>query len=334
MDRIVTLKDIAKMMGVSVTTVSKALRNHSDISEKTKNEILKMVEELHYVPNETAKSLRSKKTNFIGLVVGDNTNPYFAKVIKNLERQLSAAGYYTLIFNNNEDIKTEINFIQEMRSLNVAGVILSPARGNLESTKLLNKFGIPYVMMNRYLQKGIDNYVVANDEKAGYLATNHLVERYSDRTIIMLNYLPTVSTAMERRKGFERALLEKNIEITENNIISGCMNQYDGYMAMNRVLHNCTLPLAVVCYSDYIAMGCMGAVYKKNLRIPEDVSIIGIDNIEDLSFLRPGISTVDIPKSAIAKNCVDILLKKINAKTEIADRQVVLEPNLIIRQTT
>ena len=332
MNRSVTLKDLAKKINTSVTTISKALSNHPDISEQRKKQILKLAEEMNYVPNVMASNLRNQKTKFVGLIVADNSNPYFARMIKGVEERLTTEGYHTLIFNTNEEPKKEIDLIMELRSLHVAGVILTPAAGNKESSALLKKFGIPFVLANRYLDKNTDNYVIADSEKASYLAIDYLT-KYGYEKIFLLNFMDGVSTAVDRRLGFERALSDKGIIPEPDWVIHGCANQTDGYNAMNRLLDKYKLPFSVLCFNDYIAVGAIKALHEREISMPNEVALMGMDDIELLSYMRPGLSTVNMPKVELGRKSADMLLDIIKGNEPINGRQIVLQPSLVIRET-
>ena len=173
MKRDVTLKDIAEKLQVSVTTISKAINNHPDISRGRRKQISELIEKMGYVPNTMARTLRSKKSKFVGLIISDNSNPYYARVVKGVEETLSLQGYHTIIFSNDEDPEKEIRFISELRSIKVAGIIITPALGNTETVDMLKKFNIPYVLAHRYLNKENDNYIIADDTNCyEYLVLN------------------------------------------------------------------------------------------------------------------------------------------------------------------
>ncbi|MEA5004175.1 MAG: LacI family DNA-binding transcriptional regulator [Christensenella sp.] len=336
MRKLVTLKDIAERAGTSINTVSKALRDHPQVSEKKKKEILQLVEEMHYIPNIAAKNLRRRKTNFIGLIVSDNTNPYFAHIINVVQKKLKEQKYYTLIFNNNENVEDELGIIREMCGLNVEGVLLTPALGNEKSAALLRKYNIPYVLMNRYIEKGKDNYVVADDEKAGYLATRHMLAR-KPRQTMFINYFDSVSTAVDRQRGYERALKEYGITPDPKWVSSGCMGKEEGFEAMSKMLLTEKAPFSVLCYNDYIALGALSALYGYQYKIPEEVAVMGIDNAECYFIGSYGLSTVNIPIQEIAERSVELLMSMIEAqgqKKKIKPVQITVDPGIVVRQTT
>lgn len=331
----VTLKDIAQKLNTSVMTVSKALNNHPDISIKRKQEILDLAASMNYVPNAVAKSLRNHKSKFIGIIVGDNSNPYYARIIKGAEEALSKKGYHTLIINSQEDPQKELMLVDQLRSIHIAGVLLTPAAGNCESARHLDKYGIPYVFMNRYIDKDKGNYVVADDYNAGYLAASQLAKK-KDREIYALWFIQDVSTAREREAGFKQALKDHGIDFDMSHMVYGCVNHHDGFNAMNALLDKQKTPMSIICYSDFIAVGAMKAIRDRKLKIPEDISVIGIDDIEFLDYSTPRLSTIGIPKFRLGKRAAELLIKILNKNPEEEinfEHQIVLDVNLVERDS-
>jgi len=336
MKRKVTLKDIAIRAGTSVNSVSKAIRNHPKISEKKRREILKIAKEMGYVPNYTAKCLRKRKTNLIGLIVGDNTNPYFAKTIKVVQSRLKEYGYFTLTFNNYENVEDELGIITELCGLNVAGVLLTPAKSNQESAAMLRRYNIPYVLMHRFYDSKTDNYVVADDELAGFLAASHLLERKA-ANILLINSILALTTAQYRKLGYISALDSHNIHPNPEWIIDGCIDRDHSYAIMKDFLKTHSPPFSVLCYSDYIATGALHAIIENKLRIPDDIAIMGIDDTDVMLNQSYGLTSISIPVYDIAVQSVDLLIKIIkNQETGdvISDHHIVLNPSLVIRNST
>ena len=327
----VRLKDIADALNVSITTVSKALNGHPDISEARRKEILEYAERFNYVPNQVARSFRQQRTRIVGIILSDNSNPYNARIIRGIEETLSSKGYYTIIMNNQEDPEKEMKLVSELLGLNVAGVLLTPAAGNRKSCELLRKFNIPYVLVNRYINEKEDTYVVVDDRKAAYLGTKHLSSFCYDK-VFFLNFLSSVSSSKNRLKGYKDALKEANIEMDESWVIPECKNQLDGYKAMLKILEN-KPPFSVLCYSDYIAIGAICALQERLIRIPEDVAVMGTDDIDILSFVKPRLTTVGVPKLRLGIKCAELLIDLIKKK-ECKERRIVMKPELIIRETS
>lgn len=339
--KLVTLKDIAEQAHTSINTVSKALRNHPQISERKRDEIVRLAHDMGYIPNNAARTLRQHKSRLIGIVIGDNTNPYFATIIKSVHQILKESNYQLVTFNNYENVGDELRFIREMCGLHVAGVLLSPAMGNGTSAELLKRYNIPFVYMNRMPDHTKDNYVVADDEMAGYLATRYLIAK-KPGNILFINFMEGMITSRRRFAGYMHALREFRIEFDPNWVINNCTDKTDGYNAMQQFLKSQLPPFSVLCYSDFIALGVLTAIRDANLHTPEDIAVIGIDDSDELLNNAYGLSSVKIPVIKIAESAVSILLNMIqsdeedndNETADVPRQQIVLKPHLKIRRST
>lgn len=343
MKKVTRLKDLAEGLGVSITTVSKALNNHPDISAKRKKEILDYAKSVNYVPNQVARSFRQQKTKMVGVIISDNSNPFYARIIRGIEETLSVQGYYCIVMNSHEDVDKEIKLVDELRGLNVAGVIIAPAAGNKKSREILRSNGIPYVLVTRYINKNEDTYVVLDDFQAAYMTTKHLCG-YGNEKIFFLNFLSSVSSAKNREKGYKKALEESGMEFDPSRVVSGCINQADGYEAMKRILEKNKPPFSVMCYSDYIAIGAICAIQERGLNLPYDIALCGNDDIGILSFVKPRLTTIGAPKLrmgiASAELLYELMKKQGNNDTSdlkgdsVEEKHIFLKPELIIRETS
>jgi len=340
MDRPVTLKDLAKELNVSITTVSKAINNHPDISEKRKREILSYAQEANYVPNAIAKNLRKQSSALVGIVLNDNANPNNARVIKGIELCLSENGYHAIIMNNGESVEKEMVLVKELLSLNVAGVLLCPASGNSKSSEFLKKAGIPCVLINRYISRDNDSYVIIDDESAAYSAVRYLTT-YGNKKIFFLNYLSMVSTSKGRLEGYKKALADNNIKFNTEYVIDNCLNQAHGYETMNRILGKHSPPFSVFCYSDYIAIGALCALQERGFQSPGDTPVMGMDDLDILSFVKPRLSTIAIPKLRLGYRAAELLIELMNWKLDgnvlsdvfLENKRIVMDTEMIIRET-
>ena len=333
MPKTTKLKDLADELNISITTVSKALNGHPDISKERRQQILELAAKRNYIPNEVAKSFRQQKTKFVGIVLSDNTNPYYARVIRGIEETLSENGYHSIIFNTNEDPERELKLLEGLRSLNVAGVIITPANGNAESCALLRKYGIPYVLAHRYIPSETNDCVTVDDFKVAYLAVNHLISKKRAR-IFFLNFTKSVSPTIDRFEGYKKALADNKMKYDPQNVIFNCCSQSDGYEQMSRIIKNYSPPYSVLCYSDYIALGAMSALIDNHIKIPEEVAIMGIDDISILNYIRPSLTTIGIPKKRLGIRSAKLLLDVIENHENHNKTQIVLDPELIVRETT
>jgi len=329
----VTLKDIAEELGVSITTVSKAIHHNSDISPARRQQILDLLKEREYVPNYTAQNLRGAKTKFISVVVSDNANPYYASVIRGAEAVLSRQGYHLLVINSNEDPETELEALKEMLALNVAGVLITPALGSASGVEFLRRNGVPYVLLNRYLEKGRDNYVIADDELAAYIGAQYLLKQYGNR-VALVNYNMSITTAVDRRKGYERALTDFGMEVCEDLILDNAMDQQDGYEACRKLVeHMKGEPFSILFYCDYVASGALMYAGESGLKLCKDLAIMGIDGASLFSYFYPGLTSVHLPQFELGMRGAEILMDILEKgeKSDVEGTRVVFEPKLIIK---
>ena len=331
-----TLKDIAERAGVNVMTVSRALHGSSLVADETREMILALAKEMNYVPNLNAKFLRGSKTNIVGLIIEDNTNPYCAHIIQQVQKILRAADYHVLTFNNFENVEDEIEIVRTLCSFNVAGVLLTPARGNSESVRILRQNDVPYVLTSRYAAEGEDNYVIIDNVQTGYLAAKHMLKRHRRKTFF-LNQYKGISSVDNRTEGYLRAMREAGFEPNPEWIRYNCATRQDGYQAMSELLASEAAPFSVLCYNDYVAEGVLSSIYAGDLKIPDDIAVMGIDNIESFAIGRRKLTTVDVQTNEVASQSVGLLLDLIKAQEEgrtLPARRIVLEPQIVEGGTT
>lgn len=331
--RVPTMKDIAKSLNVSVTTISKVINGHKDISEKTKVEVWNKIKEIGYTPNFLAANLRRNHSNVVVLVLSDTSKPYFARVIKGYEETLNAAGYHTMIFSSMEQAEKEAGLINQISSMNIAGIIIDPAQNSDPEQKALKQTGIPYVFSSRYLDPINDYYVSADNEKVGYIATKYLLERKPGKPVFCVLTPNNVSPTHGRYKGYCKAMLEANIEVNENLVIKNNFSLEDAYKAGEKIVQMIEDECSIFCATDQLAIGVMRALHDAGVSIPKQAAIIGVDDIDASAYLTPSLSTIAIPKEEIGSKSAEMLIKLIEGK-KVDIRQVLLEPELIIRETT
>jgi len=329
-----TMKDIAKSLNVSVTTVSKVINGHKDISEKMRREVLDKIVEMGYVPNIMAANLRRNKASVVALVLSDISKPYFARVIAGYERVFEAAGYQTMTFSSMERGEREQQFIRQIAAMNMAGIVIDPAQDSDPEKTALKQAGIPYVFSNRFLDAASDYYVAADNEMAGYLATRHLLERKPGAPVFCINGPDRISPTTTRYAGYRRALAEAAVSFDEQQSVhNNCFGLEDAYQAGIAIAKRCAPPFSVFCSTDQIAIGILRALHDKALRVPHDVAVIGVDDIETAPYLTPALTTISLPKERIGEKSAEMLIKLIE-KQEVDEPRILLKPELVLRETT
>jgi LacI family transcriptional regulator len=326
--------DIARDLGVSLMTVSKALRSHSDISEGTRTRVLKRAQELDYRPNWIARSLVTKRTYVVGLVIPDIMNSFFAEVAKGIARKFEPLGYQIFISSSEENGALEERQIEMLLARAVDGLIVATAqpsaRGSLIGT--LADRGVRYVLIDR-MPSGLDaNFVGVKDEEIGAMATTHLIEQGCRRIAHLRG--PAIPLGAGRLRGFNRALVKHGLKARPEYIVSGQHNDVCGYEAMRQLLKLNPPPDGVFCYNDPVAAGAVKAVLEAGLDVPKDIAIIGAGNVHYSDLLRVPLSTIDQSSSVIGETAAELLAGCIEAKTPNAPKRILIPPKLVVRESS
>jgi len=330
----VRMKDIARDLGVSLMTVSKALRSHTDISEETRQRVLRRMRELNYQPDWIARSMVTRRTYLVGLVLPDLMHSFFAEVATGVARRLQPSGYQIVISNTEEDPETESRNVEALTSRKVDGLIIASAQrqGNLSLFRSLDHSGIPYVLIDRLIA-GVDaNYVGVKDEDLGIIATEHLIAQGAKRIAHIRG--PAVSTAKGRLRGYRRALERRGVKIRPEYTVAGQFGDSGGYGAMLQLLKLSPRPDAVFCYNDPVAAGAIKAVLEAGMKVPEEIAIIGAGNVHYSDLLRVPLSTVDQSSALIGERAAELLSQCIDAKTPPPPQRIFLSPRLIVRDSS
>ena len=330
------MKDIARDLGVSVVTVSKVLRNHADISEETRERVLKRMKELDYRPNLAARALVTGKTHIIGLVVPDLVHSFFSQVAKGLSTVLRKKGYGLIISSSEEDAELEREEVDQMLARRVDAIIVASSQRSVETFRRIEEQRTPYVLLDRKFEGLPANFVGVDDEAVGELATEHLIEA-GCRLIAHIGG-QDVSTAVGRREGYCRALARHGIEVPPLYVVSQPHGDDDGdstgYRVMLNLLQLTPRPDGVFCFNDPMALGAMKAIIESGLRVPEDVAIVGCGNVRYSDFLRVPLTSVDQDCEAIGERAGKLALGLIESKIALKPKSVLLEPRLVVRQSS
>jgi LacI family transcriptional regulator len=330
------MKDIARDLGVSVVTVSKVLRNHSDIGEQTRQRVLKRVKDLNYQPNFAARALVTGRTYTVGLVVPDLVHPFFAQVAKGLSSALRKRGYSLILTSSEEDPELEAQEIGRLLARRLDAIVIASTQRTVESFRRIEEQETPYILVDRQFAGLPANYVGGNDELIGELATEHLIAVGCRRIAHIRG--PQVSPAFGRLEGYRRTLARHNLGPLPHHIPDATAGDDDsearGRRAMGQLMKLNPRPDGVFCYNDPTAMGAMNAILEAGLRIPEDIAIIGCGNVHYDASLRVPLSSIDQQSAAIGERAAKLALSLIESKTASRPKSIILEPKLAPRAST
>lgn len=324
-----TLKSIAERCEVTANTVSLALRDSPLVVETTKARIRQVAREMGYVPNALAGFLRSGKSNTIAILVGDISNLLFAQRIKDLERRLHLHNYQVLVINTDENPESELQAIRTAVSHQVDGIILCPCQHDRSSIELLSDFHVPYVLLGREFADCPADTVVWDDEEGGRLATRHLIDA-GRRSIVFLNGPEYISSAALRRRGYESAMAEAGLTPVT---ISGA-SVTGRLSSVLQSLVNRELPCdGLFVFNDLMALEASSWLIHHGIRIPEDIAVVGFDNILSCVSLPFELSSIACDSAAEAECTVDILLSRIE-NPDLPPRTERMPARLIVRASS
>jgi LacI family transcriptional regulator len=328
------MKDIARDLGISLMTVSKALRNHSDISEKTRNRVLARAEKLNYRPNWVARSLVSQRTYIVGLIIPDLMHSFFAEVARGVARWVEPLGYQLVISDSGENPEAEERQIERLMGRSVEGLIIASAQPNSRAAVFsrLRDGRLPFVLIDRIPASIKANYVGANDDDIGAMATEHLIGQGCRRIAHLRG--PAISTGTGRLRGYRRTLARHGLHAPREYVAQGHHDDSAGYHAMRELLRLTPTPDGVFCYNDSVAAGAIKAVLEAGLNVPNDVAIIGAGNVHYSDLLRIPLSTVDQSSLAIGERAAELMTRCIEAETPPLPRRILIPPRLIVRESS
>ena len=335
----VTLKDIAQDIGVSIITVSKVLRGHSDIGAETRRLVLERAKELNYKPNLAARTLVTGRSSLVGLVVPDLLHPFFVEIANSLARELKAKGLYLIIASSEENPSMEDETIEHLLAHRLDALVVSSCAAHASDLlQRIQKQGTPLVLLDRSFKDFKANFVGSDNVEMGRLATEHLLSLKRKRVAHIRG--PENSIGRGRLQGYLSALDRRGMGIREQFVVSTSTVDVDstrqGQQAMEKLLALKPRPDAVFCYSDPIAIGAMQTILSAGLRIPADIAVIGCGNLHYDGFLQVPLSSVDQRSGALGEKTAKLLLSLLKKKDDLKPnfKAVAVVANLVVRQST
>ncbi len=334
-----TIYDIAKHLDVTASTVSRALKNNSRISDATKLLVRETAKKLNYQPNNIAAALRKGKSNVVGIIIPMADRNFFASIIRGIEEIVNDAGYNVIICQSNDSTEKEISNIGTLLESQVDCIMASYAKSttNFDHYKEIVDRDVPLILFDR-LHESLESLdvdaVVIDDYIGAYKATQHLIDQ-GCRRIAHFSGPEHVSIYKERKRGYEDALIQNNIGLDESLILESDLKLKAGKDLTETILQWNQLPDAIFSSSDYSAIGAMEVLKSNQVRVPEQVAIVGFSNESFTSFVEPSLSTVDQHSKKIGQYAANLFLDIMKkSKGEHTATKTVLSPELIIRKSS
>lgn len=328
----VNMHHIAKRAKVSLGTVSHVINGSAVVRERLKERVLKAIEELGYQPSQLARGLRRDYTNMIGMIIPDITNPFFPALVRAAEDIAFSHQFRLVLCNSDNHPEKESSYWSEIQSYLPAGLLLIPAvDSKLHDQPFRNGRVTPVVCIDRKPTGWKGDVIRANNEGGSYAATRHLID-LGHRKIATITGPPHLATSAERLRGYRRAMKEAGIAVPSSYIEKGNFDRPSGFEAGLRLLRPASRPTAVFSGNDLMAMGSLLAVRELGLRCPDDVSIVGFDNLDATELLLPPLTTIDQPAYRLGATAMELLIQRISGLKE-APRDIILNTELIRRSS-
>jgi LacI family transcriptional regulator len=331
----VTIRDVARVAKVHPGTVSRALNveTRALVNQDTAERVLRAAEKLGYRPNRIARGLKTSRSFTIGVLIPDITNPLFPPILRGIEDRLAGEGYTSLIVNTDNDPERERTHLEAMGARQVDGFIAATARLDRELLAEIGAVGKPLVLVNRSLEDGSVPAVTVNDRQGIGLAVQHVVA-LGHKRIGHVGGPQNLSTGHRRHLGFLEAMGAAGLEAPSERIRFGrWFVEEEGACVCAELLDRASDLTAIVAANDLLAIGCYDTIEERGLRCPEDISIVGFNDMPFVDRLRPPLTTVRVPQREIGTVAADLLLQRLADGSQSA-REILLEPNLIVRGST
>ena len=326
------IKDVALHASVSVTTVSHVVNGTRFVSEVARQRVEAAVRELGYVPSAVARSLKHNTTRTFGMVIPNNSNPYFAEIIQGVEARSFAAGYNVILCNSNDDPERQAAYLRVLAEKRIDGLIFVVTGSDAVVRATLGGINTPLVLLDREVSGVSSDLVEVNHVLGSQMATEHLLELGHPR-VACISGPPGLSPSSQRRAGWKDALEKAGVERKESDLARGDFTARGGYLAMQTLLKRRPRPTAVFTCNDLMAVGALTAACEAGIAVPQQLSIVGFDDIELAAFSAPPLTTVAQPKLEIGTLAAELLLERVSASRS-ESRRVILDPKIKVRGTT
>ncbi|MFA0963713.1 LacI family DNA-binding transcriptional regulator [Roseivirga sp. BDSF3-8] len=331
----ITIKDIARELKISPSTVSRALKNHPDISPETKKAVTALASKLDYQPNSIALSLRKSKTNIIGVVIPEIVHYFFSTIISGIEDVAYGAGYNVMICQSNESYSREVTNIHALMSSRVDGLLasISSETTDHDHFQSINKRGIPLVFFDRVSQEIPASRVVVDDHDGAFRAVEHLYEQ-GCRNIAHLTGPNSLDISHSRKQGYLDALKSKGLPVKDEFIVEAGLTIEAGVKACKELLSREEKPDGLLAFSDPVAIGVMKVAREMGIAIPEDLALVGFSNEPITSIIHPSITTVAQPGYEMGRLATQLFLDESKAGDDFVPETKILKTNLLIRESS
>ncbi len=335
MDKNITLKNIANYVGVSVSTVSRVLNGKADkyrIGIETAEKIIEASNRFNYSPNQLARSLRLKKTDTLGYIIPDISNPFFASIAKSIENAARLKGYTLILCDSEERTEIELDSIKLLIDKKVDGLIISPVGLKLEHLKKVKENNIPLVLLDRYFPNLDLPFVTSDNYSGAYEAVNFLIQK-GHTQIACLQGLKNTSPNNDRVRGYKAALKANEVPLNSKLIVGKNFGEENGYVQTKTLLKRKVPPTAIFALGNLISLGALRAISELGLKVPEDISIISFDDQPYSQLLATPMTTISQQTKQIGTIAINMLLDRIEYSHNLETKGIFLPTKLVVRNS-
>ena len=330
----ITLADIARKLNISKVAVSKALRDHSDISMETKKKVKQLAKELGYTPNIIARNLSAKKTRTIGLVIPKINHHFFSEAIESIYTRAEEKNYEIIMTVSQENVEQEIKHIRSLLAMRVDGLLISVTE-NTKKTDIFHEIKekeIPLIFFDRVIEDLGFNCIISDDEAGAFKIVKYAIEQGYTK-IGHIGGFENTNIGKSRCSGYKKALKDANIDIDKKYMICGGFSVSDGYDGFMKMYKNDSLPEILFAVTYPVALGIYKAAKELNLSIPNDIDVISFGDASYNQFLNPSITGIHMPAKEIGKKAVELIIDQIEEKIPVEDKIIIMPVDLNIGQT-
>lgn len=330
--RDITIKDVAQEANVSIATVSRILNGKGGVSLTLTKRVQEVVKQLKYQPNNVARALKIKESRSIGLIIPDIENPFFPALVRGVEDAAQQHDYAVILCNTDGRVEEEKKYIEFLFSKRVDGMVFTESLDSKNNIALLASSGIPIVLLDRRVEGMQASAVVTDNQLGAFMATEHLIQ-LGKKNIAFLNGSLKLSSGAERANGYREALTKYKLAYKDRLVINGAFTYDSGYEATEMLVRSGQKIDGIFASNDMIAIGAIECLAKHNIKVPEDVGVVGFDDIRMATWYKPALTTIRQPVYDMGKCAMNILVEQISGVREKYCEQIFM-PELIIRKSS
>jgi LacI family transcriptional regulator len=327
-----TMKQVAERAGVSTTTVSHVINNTRVVSQEARERVLSVIQEMRYIPSAVARSLKNDRTHTLGMMIPNNSNPYFAELIQGIEDECFKLGYNIILCNSYDDPRKQVAYIRVLMEKRIDGLILVSSGSDPELTQLLADEAIPKVLVDRELTGVTADFIESDHEQGGFQATQYLLQ-LGHTNIACVTGPANLLSSSDRVTGYRRALQQAGVAFNPDFLVHSDFTSQGGFTAFQQLLTLATRPTAIFATNDLMAIGGICAANQLHISVPEQLSVLGYDDIALASFSTPPLTTIAQPKYQIGVLTAQVLVNRILHQNTSLRREL-LQTQLVVRDST